>query len=114
VVLAAIILLAPLLQMPSHIDQVSFENPTAYDITIEASDDGTGWTPVGTVDAGESADFERIYDQGDEWVFRFSSQGRDAGELARTRAELEQGDWHLVIPETVGDTLQADGAPEPG
>ena len=114
VVLAVIILLAPLLQMPSHIDRVSFENPTAYDITVEASDDGAGWTPVGTVDAGESADFERVYDQGDEWVFRFSSQGRDAGELERTREQLEQADWQLVIPEAVGESLRADGAPEPG
>jgi hypothetical protein len=113
-VLAAAILLAPLLEMPSHIEQFSFENPTTYDITVEASDDGTGWTPIGTVDAGESADFERVYDQGDQWVFRFSSQGRDAGTLERTRDQLEQDDWHVVIPASVGETLQADGAPEPG
>ena len=114
VVLAAGILLAPLLRMPSHVAEIGFDNPTAYDITVEASDDGAGWTPVGTVKAGESVTFERVYDQGDAWTFRFSSQGRDAGEVERTRDQLEQDDWQVAIPESVGEALAADGAPEPG
>ena len=108
------ILLAPLLRMPSQVAEIGFDNPTAYDITVEASDDGVGWTPVGTVKAGESISFERVYDQGDEWTFRFSSQGRDAGEVARTRAQLEVDDWQVAIPASVGATLAADGAPESG
>lgn len=114
VVLTAGLLLAPLLRMPAHVDALSFENPTAYDITIEANDGhDAAWTPVGTVDAREAITFERVSDQGDEWVFRFSSQGRDAGELTRTRAQLEEADWQIAVPATVGATLRADGAPEP-
>ncbi len=114
VVLAAGLLIAPLLRMPAHVDAISFENPTPYDITVAANDgDDTDWTPVGTVEAGESVIFERVYDQGDQWVFRFSSQGRDAGELARTRAQLEEAGWQVAIPASVGATLRADGAPEP-
>ena len=89
VVLMAGLFLAPLLRMPAPIDAVSFDNPTLYDITVEANDgQDAAWTPVGTVEAGESITFERVFDQGEEWVFRFSSQGRDAGELARTSAQL--------------------------
>ena len=114
VVLAAGLLLAPLLRMPAPVDAISFDNPTPYDITV-ASNDGndTAWTPVGTVEAGESVTFERVYDQGDEWVFRFSSQGRDAGELARARAQLEESGWQVAVPASVGAALRADGAPEP-
>ena len=112
VALAALILLAPLLRMPSHVAEIGFDNPTAYDITVEASDDGADWTPVGTVKAGESIAFERVYDQGDEWTFRFSSQGRDAGEVARSRAQLEADGWQVAIPASVGEALAADGAPE--
>ena len=115
VALVGAFFLAPLLRVPGHVDGVSFENPTGYDITIEASDGRDGaWTPVGTVDAGETTSFDRVYDQGGERVFRFSSQGRDAGELARTRAQLEDADWQVAIPPSVASALQADGAPEPG
>lgn len=114
VVLTAGLLLAPLLRMPAPIDGISFENPTPYDITVAANDgEDTAWTPVGTVEAGESVTFERVYDQGDEWVFRFSSQGRDAGEVARTRAQLEESGWQVAVPASVGAALRADGAPEP-
>ena len=115
VALAALILLAPLLRMPSHVAGIGFDNPTAYGITVEASDgDGVSWTPVGTVGVRESITFEHVYDQGDDWMFRFSSQGRDAGEIERSRAQLEQDGWQVAIPTSVGDTLRADGAPEPG
>ncbi len=114
VVLMAGLLLGPLLRMPAHIDAISFDNPTMYDITVEANDgQDAAWTPVGTVEAGESITFERVFDQGEEWVFRFSSQGRDAGELARTRAQLEESGWQVAVPASVGAALQADGAPEP-
>lgn len=113
VVLCAALLLGPLLRMPSRVDGLVVDNPTNYDISLESSDDGASWTPVGTVRAGETATFDRIYDQGDTWVFRFSSQGRDGGEIERTRDELELEDWQVPIPESVAETLRAAGAPEP-
>lgn len=114
VALAAALLLAPLLRMPAHVGALTFDNPTGYDITIESSQGGDdGWTPVGTVRAGSSATFDRVVDQGGRWAFRFSSQGQQGGHLDRTRAELDAADWKVDIPAEVGDTLAANGAPEP-
>lgn len=114
VVLAAIILLAPLLRMPTRVSALTFDNPTPYDVTVESSQGGRdGWTPVGTVRAGSSATFDRVLDQGPRWVFRFSSQGQSGGRLERSRAQLDEAGWQVPIPAEVGDTLAANGAPEP-
>lgn len=114
VVVIAGLVLAPLLQLPPHVDALTVDNPTTYDVTLEASDDGGSWTPVGTVDAGDTVTFDRVYDQGDTWLFRFSSQGREGGQIERTRDELQQGGWQVPVPESVAETLRKAGAPEAG
>lgn len=113
VALGVLLWLGPLLSIPPRVDALTFDNPTVYDISVEASDDGGSWTPVGTVRAGETARFDHVRDQGDTWVFRYSSQGRVGGEVERSAEQLEQDDWQVPIPVAVGETLRADGAPEP-
>lgn len=105
--------LVPLLEGPSRTD-LHVENRTDYDISIAASSpDRALWTPLGTVDAGEKTDFEGVIDQGDEWVFRFTTQGHDGGEVEMSRHDLEADDGKLVIPASVGATLRDDGVPVP-
>lgn len=116
-VIALVVLLkflVPLFEGPGHIDGLHVVNPTDYDISISAGAPGhTSRTLLGSVDAQDDATFERVLDQGDDWVFRFRSQGHDAGRLERTRAQLEDADWQLEIPASVGEQLQADGVPTP-
>lgn len=106
--------LVPLFEGPSHVDALHVVNPTDYDIAIAASAPGEdSKTLLGSVDAGDEATFERVVDQGDEWVFTLRTQGRDAGVIERTEAQLEADDWQLQIPASVGEQLAADGVPTP-
>ena len=96
----------------STVPRLTFENPTAYAIEIEASPGtGTGWTSVGSVRQMSTADVSEVTDQGDVWQFRFRSQGKIGGELSLTRSELEESGWRIVIPAEVGTTLAQTGAP---
>ena len=117
VVVALVVLLkflVPLFEGPGHVDALHVVNPTDYDIAIAASAPGeSSRTLLGSVDAGDEVTFERVVDQGDEWVFTLRTQGRDAGVIERTEAELEADDWQLRIPASVGEQLTADGVPTP-
>lgn len=114
VVVVLLRIVVPLFEGPGHIDGLRVVNPTGYDISIATSGAGERvLTPLGSVDAGDEVTFDRVVDQGDEWVFHLRTQGRDAGRLARTAAQLEEADWQLDIPASVGDALAADGVPTP-
>ncbi|MCB1013807.1 MAG: hypothetical protein KDB10_01630 [Acidimicrobiales bacterium] len=107
-------LLVPLLEGPGRVDQIVVSNPTDYEVSVRVGEAGRdSRTPMGTVDAHEEVTVERVVDQGDAWVFTFTAQGRAAGELERTRDQLEADGWQIVIPSTVGDQLEAEGVPVP-
>ncbi len=107
-------LLLPLFEGPGHVDRLVVVNPTDYEITLAASEPGERTrAPLGSVDPGEEATFERIVDQGDQWVFHFRSQGRDAGSVEVSEAALVADGWQLRIPESVGEALAAEGVPTP-
>ena len=97
---------------PAKVARLTFENPTVYAIEIEVSPGtATGWTPAGSVRQGSTVDVEEVPDQGDVWLFRFTSQGETGGELRLTRSELEASGWRIVIPPEVGTRLADVGAP---
>lgn len=97
---------------PAKVARLTFENPTVYAIDIDVSPGtGTGWTSVGSVRQQSTVDVEEVTDQGDEWLFRFDSQGETGGELRLSRSELEASGWRVVIPPEVGSRLAEAGAP---
>lgn len=97
---------------PGKVARLTFENPTVYAIEIEVSPGtGTGWTPAGSARQQSTVDVEEVTDQGDVWLFRFTSQGEVGGELRLTRSELEASGWRIVIPPEVGTRLADAGAP---
>jgi hypothetical protein len=59
-----------------------------------------------TVGANSTATSDDVLDQGDEWLFSFSSGGVDGGTLRVSRAKLAAGDWRVEIPESVVQRLQ--------
>ncbi|MGQ0617799.1 MAG: hypothetical protein ACT4PW_12550 [Acidimicrobiia bacterium] len=91
---------------------LQISNPTAYAITVEVDDgQAQGLLPVAVIDRRASRAFEHVIDQGDTWVFHFSGQGRDGGELRLGRAELEAAGWSIQVPDAVGTRLAELGAP---
>jgi hypothetical protein len=94
------------------VDRVTVRNGTVYDLEVDAAaSHHDGWTPAGIALARSDTELREIVDHGDTWVFRFTGQGRDGGEKEVTRAELEANDWVLRVPASVGDRIQATGAP---
>ena len=116
IVVVAAVALPPLFALleppPRMVDAISFENPTRYDLTIESTGaDRRGWAPVGTARRGQRTTVEGVIDQGRVWIFRFSAQGEDGGELRVERAQLVRDGWVVRIPEGIGEQLGARGAP---
>lgn len=113
-VVVVLVAISRLLDSPHLVDRLAVENPTGYDISVEATDgQRRGWVAVGTALRATTSTFEEIIDQGDVWIFRFSAQGADGGELRVSRDQLERDGWHLRIPAEVGHQLEVKGAPLP-
>ena len=112
-IVAMILPLSRIAFQPNYIAAIAFENPNAYDLTIEVSDGGTGWMAVTTARRSSTTVAHEVYDIGDVWAFRFTAQGEDGGELRVTRSDLAGAGWQLVIPDQIGAQLQAKGVHEP-
>ena len=48
-----------------------------------------------------------VLEQGDEWIFGFSSGGVDGGSVRVSRAKLAADGWRLSIPDAVLARLQS-------
>lgn len=115
IAVAAALVVAGQLGAPHRfVSRLTFDNPTSYDLTVDvAAPGGGGWMAVAIARRSGATVAEQVYDIGDDWVFRFAGQGRDAGERRFTRAQLERAHWHVAVPSVVGDMLRAQGAPPP-
>jgi hypothetical protein len=100
------------LELPPVVDQLTFENPTRFRMTISVTTDAhDDWTLVGTVRQETTATFTDVIDQGEVWVFRFAAQGKVGGELRLSRAQLEESAWQVQVPPRIGANLEGQGAP---
>jgi hypothetical protein len=97
---------------PKLVDRVTFENTGPYAMNIDVSGAArNSWLGLGTVGQRSSVTIQHVIDQHATWVFRFSSQGADAGTIEVNRNDLAASDWHVTIPVSVADGLQARGVP---
>ncbi len=100
-----------LLREPARVEQLTVTNPTEYELTIQArSGPDRAWMPVAVVSPGTSVMALDVIDQGETWSFRLTGQGRDAGTLDVSGAQLRDGGWRLAVPTAIGDRLRDDGA----
>ncbi len=115
VILAVILFgLLRVVAVPGVVDRVTVVNPTRYQLEVEVTDAAhDGWTAVGSVDARGAIDAEAVYDVGDVWTFRFTSQGLVGKDVTFIREELERNGWRVQVPRAVGDDLRAANAPPP-
>ena len=106
----AVFVIAQLLAPPHYVSRVTFQNPTPYELTVEASGaHGDGWLQLGTIDRRSATQVGEVYDVGGTWEFRVWAQGQEAGRFRLTRAQLEQSGWKVQIPRKIGDDLTAAG-----
>ncbi len=113
-VVVVVLFAVPRLDSPHLVDRLVVENLTGYDISIDVTDHRRrGWVALGTAQRSTTSTFEEIVDQGEEWIFRFSAQGKDGGEVQLSRQHLERDRWRMRLPAEVGERLEVDGAPLP-
>jgi hypothetical protein len=92
---------------PTHLDEITIENPTENDLTLLAQSPGESrYTFIGNVDRDETRTLEAVLDQGDTWVIRFRYADTVVAEETVTRQELVDG-W--TIPDSVGDAVAEAG-----
>jgi hypothetical protein len=97
---------------PPRAQHLSFENRSAYAMEVEVTGARRdGWLRLGTAERGSTTVMSDVVDQGDEWIFRFASQGLDGGEARVGKAELVRDGWRVTIPGSIADRLAAQGAP---
>ena len=92
---------------------VTVENPSPYIINVAVTGaERDGWIDFGSVRRENRETFEQTPDPGDEWVFRFSYAGVDAGELVVSRDQLAQDGWKITVPPESTEQLRQAGVPE--
>ena len=96
------------LQDPEIVPRVTVENHSTIPVNVDVrgSTDGNRLV-LDTVPAGASVSTLDVLEQGDEWIFGFSSGGIDGGTVRMSRAQLAADGWRLVIPEAVAARLQS-------
>jgi hypothetical protein len=100
------------LRGPTFVDEVSVTNPSEYDIGVRVSGaNRDGWLILATASRRSTTATAEVIAQGDVWVFRFSAQGREGGELRITRRALELADWTVTVPDDAIQHLRDEGAP---
>ncbi len=98
--------------MPTYQD-LTVENPVPYIINVDVtSAERDGWLDVGTVRRESRQTFDELADPGDQWVFRFSYGGVDAGELIVSREQLAQAGWKITVPAEAAERLRRAGLRE--
>jgi hypothetical protein len=98
------------LRDPEVVSRVTIENPSQLDVNVSvrpARDDAR--LILATVSPTTSATNLDVLDQGDDWIFSFSSAGVDGGSIRVSRAKLAEDGWRVVIPAAVIQRL-ASGA----
>jgi hypothetical protein len=92
---------------PKLVSRVSVDNPSAIDVNVSVRPSADGaQLLLATVPPGGQADNRDVLDQGDTWVFSFSSGGVEGGTLRVSRAKLASDDWRVEIPGSVVDRLK--------
>jgi hypothetical protein len=96
------------LRDPEVVSRVTVENPSQLDVNVSVrSSNDASRLLLATVPPTTSERNLDVLDQGDEWIFSFSSGGVDGGSVRVSRAKLSADDWRVVVPDSVIRRLQS-------
>jgi len=92
------------------VDHITVVNPLPFQVKTDAAQPGRdAWLALGATERQETESFERVFDLGREWLFRFSYAGVDGGQLAVSRQALAHNGWRVTVPTDVGRRFEAAG-----
>jgi hypothetical protein len=87
---------------PDVVPRVTVANDSTIPINVQVRATGGGPRLIlDTVQPGSTASTNDVIDQGDRWIFSFSSGGVDGGTYEVTRAKLAADDWRIRVPDDV-------------
>ena len=96
------------LRDPEVVSRVTVDNPSQLEVNVSVRPaDAPSRLLLATVPPTTSASNLDVLDQGDDWIFSFSSGGIEGGTLRLSRAKLAAADWRVTIPESVIQRLQS-------
>ena len=111
--LATLVAVSGLEQREGSYVRITIENPLPYLVNVEVTGaTRDGWSDLATVGRGRTRVVEEVHDQGDEWNFRFTYGGVQAGELIMGRDQLANEGWKITVPTAVADRLRDAGLRE--
>ena len=101
------------LRDPDVVPRVTVTNASALQVNVDVRGTPSGSRLVlDTVPPGGRTTNVDVLDQGDQWIFGFTSGGVDGGSVRVSRAKLAAHGWRLAIPDEVIARLQS-GSFEP-
>ncbi len=96
------------LRDPEVVSRVTIDNPSTLDINVSVrSTSDSSRLILATVPPTTTATNLDVLDQGDDWIFSFSSGGVEGGTLRVSRAKLAADGWRVEIPDAVIQRLQS-------
>jgi hypothetical protein len=111
VALALVLAVLWSVRAPGVVERVTINNPTPYPVDVSvAGARGGASLDLGPVSPASQHAFESVVDQGDRWVVRVTSAGRDGGDFVVRRHDLQRADGVITIPDAVGAKLADQGA----
>jgi len=101
------------LRYPDVVPRVTVTNASTLQVNVDVRGTPSGSRLVlDTVPPGGRIANVDVLDQGDQWIFGFTSGGVDGGSVRMSRAKLAADGWGLAIPDEVIARLQS-GSFEP-
>jgi hypothetical protein len=95
------------LRDPDTVPSMTVDNPSELDVNVSVHPaDNDSRLILATVPPTTSATNLDVLDQGDDWVFTFSSGGIDGGSIRVPRAKLAADGWRVAVPDSVIRRLQ--------
>ena len=91
---------------PPRIDRLDVTNPSDTELLVEvrASMGDGPWMPLAIVSPHQTKTQVSVIDQGDEWQFRLSAHGREAGHMLLAKRQLVEQSWRIeIVPEASGE-----------
>lgn len=96
------------LRDPDVVPRVTVENPSQLSVNVSVRPAGDSSRLIlATVAPTTTATNLDVLDQGDDWIFSFSSGGIDGGTLRLSRTKLAADDWRVAVPQSVVERLQS-------
>jgi hypothetical protein len=87
---------------PDVVSRVTVVNDSAIPVNVDVRPtDGGARLILDTVQPQSRASTHDVIDQGDRWIFSFSSGGVEGGSVEVSRAKLAADGWRVRIPDAV-------------